>query len=56
MAHVTAIFNDGDVQELNEIVMDKDKDGALKFLKEKVLAQIVRNEKAKLDVKGKRHL
>ena len=54
MAHVTVSFNDGDVQELNEIVMDKD--GALKFLKEKVLTQIVRKEKARLDVQGKRHL
>jgi hypothetical protein len=46
MARRTVSFNDGDVQELNEIIMYKDKDGALKLLK----------EKAKLNVQGKRHL
>jgi len=56
MANVAVSFTDEDVEELNEIVMDKDKDGALKFLKEKVLSQIMRKEKGKLDIQGKTHL
>jgi len=56
MGNIAVSFTDEDVEELNEIVMDKDKEEALKFLKEKVLAQIMRKEKSKLDIQGKTHL
>jgi hypothetical protein len=36
--------------------MDKEKDGTLKFLKDKIQSQVLRHETGKLDVIGKTHL
>jgi len=56
MAKVAIGLDDKDIQELNEIIMDKDSDEALKFLKDKIQSQLLRKEKGKLDVIGKTHL
>jgi len=56
MAKVAIGLNDKDIQELDEIIMDKDRDGALKFLKDKIYSQVLRQNKSKLDVVGKTHL
>jgi len=56
MGKVSVSFNESDVEELTEIVIDKDKDAALIFLKDKVLLQVHRKGKSKLDVQGKTHL
>ena len=56
MAKVVIGLSDKDVQELNGIIMDKDRDEALKFLKDKIYSQVLRQEKGKLDVIGKTHL
>jgi hypothetical protein len=56
MPKVAIGLDDKDIQELNEIIMDKDKEGALKFLKDKIQFQILGKEKGKLDVIGKMHL
>ena len=56
MAKVAIGLNDKDIQELNEIIMDKDRDEALKFLKDKIYSQVLRQNKSKLDVVGKIHL
>ena len=56
MAKVAISLDDKEVEELKVIIMDKDKDEALKFLKEKIQSQIFSKEKGKLDVIGKTHL
>ncbi len=56
MAKVAVSLDDKDIQERNEIIMDEDKQEALKFLKDKVQSQILSKEKGKLDVIGKTHL
>jgi hypothetical protein len=56
MAKVAIGLDDKDIQDLNEIIMDKDKDEALKFLKDKIQSQVLRQEQGKLDVIGKTHL
>ena len=56
MAKVAIGLDDKDIQELNEIIMDKDRDEALKFLKDKIYSQVLRQNKSKLDVTGKTHL
>ncbi len=56
MPKVAIGLDDKDIQELNEIIIDKDKDEALKFLKDKIQSQVLRQEKGKLDVIGKTHL
>jgi len=56
MAKVAISLDNKDIEELKVIIMDKDKEEALKFLKEKVYNQITHKEKGKLDVVGKTHL
>ncbi len=56
MAKVAISLDDKDIEELKMIVMDKDKDEALKFLKDKIQPQILSREKGKLNVIGKTHL
>jgi len=56
MAKIAVSFDDKDIEEINEIIMDMDKEAALKFLKEKVFKQIMHKQKSKLDVQGKTHL
>ena len=56
MAKVAISLDDKDIEELKMIVMDKDKDEALKFLKNKIQSQILSREKGKLNVIGKTHL
>jgi hypothetical protein len=56
MGKVVVSLQDKDIQELNEIIMDSDGENALKFLKEKILSQVQRHEKGKLNVEGKTHL
>jgi len=56
MAKVAISLDDKNIEELKVIIMDKDRDGALKFLKDKVQSQILSKEKGKLDVIGKTHL
>jgi len=53
---IAVSLNEADTEELKIIVMDRDKESALRFLKEKVLPQIIRQEKRRLDVQGKSHL
>lgn len=50
MAKVAIGLDDKDIQELNEIIMDKDRDEALKFLEDKIYSQVLRQNKNKLDV------
>ncbi len=45
-----------DVSEIKVIVMDEDKEEAFNFLKKKILPQIEKKEKSRLDVEGKTHL
>ncbi len=56
MAKVAVSLGDKDIQELKVIIMDKDRDEALNFLKDKVQSQILSKEKGELDVIGKTHL
>jgi hypothetical protein len=56
MAKVAISLDDKDIEELKVIIMDKNRDEALKFLKDKVQSQILSKEKGKLDVIGKTHL
>ncbi|MBA7694290.1 hypothetical protein ES703_102897 [subsurface metagenome] len=56
MAKVVVSLDEEDVSELKVIVMDEDGDEGLKFLKHKILSQILRKEKSKMDVEGKTHL
>jgi len=56
MAKVAISLDDKDIEELKVIIMDKNTDEALKFLKDKVQPQILSKEKGKLDVIGKTHL
>jgi len=56
MAKIAVSLDDKDIEELKMIIMDKDKDEALKFLKDKIHSQILGREKGKLDVIGKTHL
>jgi len=45
MAKGVISLDDKDIQELKIIVMDKDRDEALKFLKDKIQSQIISREK-----------
>lgn len=56
MVKIAISLDEKDIQEVNEIIIDKDKDGALKFLKDKIYSQVLKGEKKKLDVIGKAHL
>ncbi len=56
MFKIAVSFDEKDIEEINEFIMDMDKEAALKFLKEKVFKQIIRKQKSKLDVQGKTHL
>ena len=56
MAKAVISLDDEDIEELKIIVMDKDRDEALKFLKDKIQSQIISREKGKLDVIGNTHL
>lgn len=48
MSHVLKL-EDVDFGELQMIIMDKDKDAALKFLKEKIFKPLEQSEKQSLD-------
>ena len=56
MAKIAISLDDKDIEELKVIIMDRDKDEALKFLKDKIQSQILSKEKGKLDVIGKTYL
>jgi len=56
MTKVAISLDEKDLEELTIIVMDKDKDEALKFLRNKIQPQVISKEKGKLDVIGKTHL
>lgn len=56
MGKTVVSLSEEEVCELREIVMDRDEGEALRFLKERILLQIERAEKKKMDVDGKRHL
>jgi len=56
MTKVAVGFDEDDLKELTEIIMDKDTDSAFKFLKDRVYSQVMKKEKSKLDVQGKTHL
>jgi len=56
MAKVAISIEENDTEELKIIVMDKDKERALLFLKNKILSQVLRKEKSHLDIQGKNHL
>jgi hypothetical protein len=49
-------LSDEDVIALKRIVLDEDVKEALLFLKQRLLVQIERRERSKLDVDGKRNL
>ena len=56
MARTVITLEDRDVMELNMIVLDRDREAALIFLKQKIQSQISGKEKKKLNVEGKTHL
>jgi len=56
MDKVVISLQQKDIQELNEIIMDRDGENALQFIKDKILSQVERQQKSKLDVEGKTHL
>lgn len=56
MAKTVLSLTDEEVCDLREIVIDRDGEEALNFLKEKILLNIERTEKRRMDVDGKRHL
>jgi len=56
MDKVVISLQQEDIQELNEIIMDRDGKNALKFIKDKILSQVEHQQKSKLDVDGKTHL
>ncbi len=56
MEKTVITLNEQEVLELNAILLDDDGKEALAFLKEKVLAQILRKQKSCMDVEGKTHL
>ena len=47
-------LSEQDAVELKVIVMDKDFKVAFKFLKDKVLSQVLKKEKCKMDVNGRK--
>jgi len=49
-------ITDEELVHMKMIVMDGDEREALRFLKERVLARILKREKRKMDVEGKTHL
>ena len=56
MKKVVINLEEEDVIELQEIVMDMDFKGAYEFLKRRVLSQVEKKDKRKMDVDGKTHL
>jgi len=56
MLNSVVVLSENEVSELKIIVMDCDDKGALTFLKKKILPQILKKEKSRLDVDGKIHL
>lgn len=56
MAKVVISLDEKDLEKLKIIIIDKDKDKALKFLRDKIQPQVISKEKGKLDVIGKTHL
>ena len=56
MAKVAISLEENDTEELRIIVMDEDKEGALLFLKNKILSQVLRKDKRNLNIQGKSHL
>lgn len=56
MPNLVISLTEEEVSEVKIIVMDEDKEEAFKFLKKRILPQIEKKEKSKLDVDGKTHL
>jgi hypothetical protein len=56
MLNSVVTLSENEVSELKIIVMDRDDKGAFAFLKEKILPQILKKEKSRLDVDWKIHL
>ena len=56
MKKVVINLEEEDVIELQEIVIDMDFKGAYEFLKRRVLSQVEKKDKRKMDVDGKTHL
>jgi hypothetical protein len=56
MANTVIVLGEQDVVELKAVLMDEDGKEALAFLKGKVLSQVLRKERSRLDVDGKTHL
>ncbi len=56
MGKVVITLEDEDIEELAEIIIDRDKEEAYRFLKEKIYNEVQKKERGKLDVDGKTHL
>lgn len=56
MAKYIIQLNEEDVIELKGIAMDKDYKQAFEFLCKKILSQVEKKDKSKMDVDGKTHL
>jgi hypothetical protein len=56
MGKTVITLNEQEVIELKAILMDEDGKEALVFLKGKILSQVLRKEKSRMDVEGKTHL
>ncbi len=56
MSSAVVSLAEEEVLALRSIVLDEDAQGALVFLKEKILAAIERVERSRLDVDGRRNL
>ena len=56
MAKTAVSLEEEDIEEIKVIVMDEDGSAALQFIKDRILPQVLRQEKRKLDVEGKSHL
>ncbi len=56
MANTVITLSEQEVIELQAILMDEDGKEALAFLKARILSQVLRKEKSRMDVEGKTHL
>jgi len=56
MGKAVITLSEQEVIELQAILIDEDGKQALAFLKGKILSQVLRKEKSRMDVEGKTHL
>ena len=56
MANAVIVLSEQELIEPQAILMDQDGKEALAFLKGKILSQVLRKEKSRMDVEGKTHL